>query len=299
MSSRHYVCVVAVALVAGCASDRVQGPGVDAEVRELAATAATAFQRGDVPRATELYGRALERARRVGDAQETARNAYNLALCRLASGDVDATHALLVQARGLLPARGKVTARTWLADAEAALRAGDPDGARRFATRALEVGADREGCAQARLVLASPGGSAPGPEETAQLLAQARKDLGRSDAPALHARIEGLAASLALASGDVPGAAGALERQARWLSAAGDYGAMAEVLLGAGTHYRAAGRPGDAYPCLMRAAASFKALRAKARAAAAASLAAEAAKEAVHPDWAAAAEALVAEIGRP
>ena len=300
MRARRYGWLTAVLLgAAGCATHRVQGPVVDTEIRDLAGSAQAAYQRGDIGRAAQLYARALERARRLDDTRETAGNAYNLALCRMAGGQTAEARALLAQARGLLPAQGAETARTWLADAEAAGREANPDAARRFAQRALDVGADREGRAQARLVLAALAGNALDWADAARLLAAARKDLKGTSAPALQARADGLAAVLAVANSDRVGVAAALERQAGWLREAGDYQAMAEALLGAGLDYRTAGQPQKAYPCLLRAAASLKAAGASARAETAAAAALAVARELSNPDWAAAAEALASEIRRP
>lgn len=290
---------VVLLVSSGCATHRGPTAAVDPALRDLAGSARVAYQRGEVGRASELYGRALERAREVGDAQETASQAYHLALCRLASGRPAESHALLAQARGLLPARGGATARTWLAEAEAALREGKSDEAGRLVQRALASGADREGRAQGNLILATQASEAHNPAESARLLAMARKDLRAAASPALEARAAGLDASLALAGGDAAESAAALERQAEWLRQAGDYRGMAEALLGAGTRYQSAQHPQEAYPCLLRAAASLKAAGDRAKSEVAIAAAQSVARDLKQAEWLAAADALADEIRKP
>ncbi len=295
------ICLLAAAamLAAGCASQRGRVPPVDAEIRSLAGSAGAAYERGETGRAAELYGRALARARQMDDPGESARNAYNLALCRMAEGRIDEARGLLAQARALLPPKGADAARTWVAEAEAAQRQGLLEDVRRLVQCSLEAGPDGAARAQAHLILVGlecVEGDWPAARKG---LDAARRELRRLDAPELQARAEGLAARLARAAGDGAGAGAALERQAEWLKQAGRFPNMAAALAAAGEAYRAAGLSRQAYPCLMRAAASLKG-QGNAKAATPAAMAALSIAQALNEaEWAAAATALTAELMTP
>jgi tetratricopeptide (TPR) repeat protein len=300
-SCGHGACVALAAAViagAGCASGRGPTVPVDAVVRELAGSARVAYERGEAARAAELYQRALARARLVDDADESARNAYNLALCRMAEGKPDETRGLLAQARALLPPHGAEIARTWLAEAEAAVSQGLLEDARSLVGRGLEAGADAAGRAQAHLLLARLAcGTAEWQIARAEL-SSARRAMGRSEVPELRARAEGIVARVARANGEAAAAAAALERQAGWFKRAGRFGDMAGALMEAGEGYRTAGLSPQAYVCLMRAAASLKAQdRDKALIAAMTALSVAQALKA--PEWEAAASGFIAEIKAP
>lgn len=288
----------AVAL-AGCTSAKVGPPAVDTVVHDLAGDALASYEQGDIDRADQLYERALERARLVGDLHETARNAYNLALCRLARGRTAEARALLAEARAGVPPQGAEAARLWLAEVQAAQHDGKLEEARQDAQRALDAGADRAGRAQARLELAGMACDSNDVATARLMLAAAAGDLGSSSMPMLHARAARVAARVAEHDGDAAASAVARERGAEWLRQAGDFRAMAQELAAAGDAYRMAGQPRNAFPCLLRAAASFKAGGAPAQARAAATGAEAAARDAEEKAWMAAAEALLAEIGKP
>ena len=142
------------AVLAGCTSARVGQPAVDIVLHDLAGSALASYEQGDVERAAQLFERARDRARLVGDSPESARNAYNLALCRLAQGRPAQARVLLAEARAGLPPRGAEAARLCLAEAQAARQDGKPEEAVQAAQHALDIGADQSGRAQARLELA-------------------------------------------------------------------------------------------------------------------------------------------------
>jgi len=286
-------------VLGGCTSTKVGQPTVDAVLHDLAGSARASYDQGDIDRAGELYERALDRARLVGDTGEAARNAYNLALCRLARGRATDARALLAEARVGLPSRGAEAARVLLAEAEAARQEGKADDARLLAERALASGADRAGRGQAHLDLADLACGSNDVVSAKRLLSAAEKDLGPSGAPVLQARAAGVAARLAETAGDALAVAVAREREAEWLRQAGNHQAMAIALAAAGESYRKAGQPRKAFPCLWRAAASLKGGGAMTQAGTAAASAVEAAREAGDKDWVTAAEALVTEVRKP
>lgn len=299
---RGGLCVWLVAGVlagAGCASSRGRGVAVDAEIKDMAGSAAVAYARGETARAAALYERALARARLVDATDEVSRNAYNLALCRMAQGRIDEARGLLMQARVLMPVRGADTARAWVAEAEAAQRQGRLDEVAGLLQHSMDAGADAAGRAQVHLMLSSSACSASNWPAAREALGSARRDLRRIEAPELEARAEGIAAQLALTDGNVAGAAAALERQAGWLKSGGRFDEMAATLAMAGESYRTAGLTRQAYPCLMRAAAGLKALGRHQAAASAVQGALTVAQALNEPEWVAAARALTAEIGTP
>jgi hypothetical protein len=291
--------VAALFACGGCASGGGRAVPVDAEIQSLAGSAGVAYERGETERAAGLYERALTRARLVDHSGEAARNAYNLALCRMAEGRLDEARGLLAQARAVLPPRGADTARTWVAEAEAAQRQGRLDDVRLLVQHGLDDGADSVTRAQARLMLAALAGGLGDWASVREGLAAARRDLRGGDAPELQARAEGLAALMAQAGGDVAGAAAALELQAGWFRRAGRYREMAAALAAAGEGYRMAGMARQAYPCLMRSAASHKALGRTKDAELSAWAALSIAQTLQDPAWLAAAAALAAEIKGP
>ncbi len=300
MNARHCAgAMVLAALLVGCATGRVDKPAVDAEIREMAGSARAAYDRGEISRASELYGRALARARRVDDVFEASRNAYNLALCMAALDRTAEARGLLAQARVALPAKGEAVARIWLAEAEVARRDGGTNDVRVLAQRALEAGPDRVGRVQARLLLAGLACEEGACPAARGLLKEARQDIDLRSDPVLLAQAAAIAVRLAIADGDVEAAAAGREEQAVWLRQAGRYREMAETLLAAGTDYRRAGEPRKAYLCLLRAAASFQGMGAKDQAVKAAAGAVAVARELNEPEWVAAAVALAAEISRP
>ena len=286
-------------LLAGCSSPKVAQPVADTALHDLAGSALASYEQGGIDRASQLFERALERARLIGDLRETARNAYNLALCRLAQGRTAEAHALLAQARAGLPPQGAEAARVWLAEMQAALHDGLPQEVRADAQRALDAGADPAGRAEARLELADMAYGSNDVVSARRLLAEVGSDLGLAGPPALQARAAGIEAQLAEHEGSAAAAAAAQEREADYWGQAGRYQWMSMALAGAGASYRSAGLPRKAYPCLLRAGASFKAAGDRKHAQDMVTAAVTTAREAGEKDWVTAAEALLAEIGKP
>lgn len=285
----------------GCVSGGAGGPAIDEQVRDLAGSAQEAYRRGDVARAEALYARALERARLIGDRQETGRNAYNLALCHIARGDAEGARRLLDQARALVSSKGPEMARLWLAEAESCRGGGRAGDGAALAQRALDAGAGGPERAQARLLLAEGALEAGDGESARRMLDMARKDLrGVPEAePVLMARAEAVAAQLARTQGRTADEAAAREAQAGWLRQAGCYRDMAAALLEAGRSYREAGRSIQACRCLLAGAASLKASGNRDGARAATQEAIALARESGDAESLAAAESMAAEIGRP
>lgn len=242
-------------VLTGCATT---GNGlIDPEVKLLAGSAAAAYQRGEMDRADDLYRRARQRAQLIDDSGEVARNTYNLALCRIATGRLDEARSLLKQAGALTGNRGPDASRILLAEAEVSRLSGDDAGSSRLACEALSAGADREGRVQSLLLQGEA-------EVAGRRMTEAVKHFKAAEAgatdhtPALiRARIELLAVRLIREkqlSGDE---ASRQVSRAQWLKKAGQYRMMVQALDGAAQCYEQESRWSEAFQCRIRAAQSL------------------------------------------
>ena len=244
-------------LMSGCTTP--PAPSYDPEIKAQAEAAQAAFQRGEVARAEALYGKALARARRVDDRDEIARNAYNLALCRMMTGQLDEARNLLAQARLLTPECGAMAVRILLAESEAARLAGDGQSSEQSARQALAVGAGREERVQSWL-LQGEALFMMGQFQTAlECYQTALKLVSRETAPALRARLDRLGAELVqarLMSGSV---AGYQLSRANWLKQAGQYAEMVTAFQAAALAWEGELNWAEAFDCRIRAAQSLQA----------------------------------------
>jgi tetratricopeptide (TPR) repeat protein len=242
---------------AGCATPR--GIPVDAELKARAAGAQACYERGDLDRAATLYAQALSRARLVDAPDETARCAYNLALCRIGQGRGAEAARLLEQAGALASARGSLTVKVLLAQSESGRVSANPRAWREGAERALGLASDDAARLQARVLLAEAE-LAEGRFDAAAGHYRQATSLGRSAAgPALRARLEAVGARLAGERPDlVKEPAGLLlERRAEALREAGQFAAMAGALEAASGAHERAGNTARAFGCAVRGAQSF------------------------------------------
>ena len=241
----------------GCATPRLAT--LDPVIRNYADSARVAYERGMPARADELYALALERAKLVNAPNEVARNAYNLALCRMAEGRPVEARALLRPARLTLGHTGAELAQTYGADAEAARPEGRVAEATALAGKALACGPGPDGKVQAHLVLAEMAAETNDLETAVIHYRKADRKVSGSTPALLHARLEGLAARL-IRGGMMEGdAALRLESRARWFKAAGQYRQMALSLRDAGDAFAVSERPEQAFDCFVRATQSLSA----------------------------------------
>ncbi len=230
---------------------------LDPEIKMFAEAANASYQRGEVERADGLYGKALQRARLSDNREEIARNAYNLALCRIVEGKWVEAKSLLTQARVLMGGQGAEVARVLLAEAEVARLSGATAESDQLAGLAVDKGADREGRTQASLL---KGEDAFVSGQTLSALGHyraARSGVTRQSPALIRARLDGLAAHLIqveLLDGDVGGVQ--LER-AEWLKRSGQFKDMAEALNAAATDFEQDGKYVEAFDCQIRAAQSL------------------------------------------
>lgn len=251
------VCAAAALMTCGCTTPPPHR--YDPEIKTQAEAAQAAFQRGEVARADALYVKALARARRVDDREEIARNAYNLALCRMIEGQLGEARNLLTQARLLANERGLMAVRILLAESEAARLAGAGPESEQLARQALAAGADREGQVQSWL-LQGEAWFLTGQFQTARECYQsALKQVSRDTAATLRARLDHLGARLVQAR-LMPGSEAGLQlSRASWLKQAGQYPEMVEALQAAALAWELESKWGEAFDCRIRAAQSLQA----------------------------------------
>ena len=101
----------------------------DAYYHRMITSGHGAFQRGDISRAAELYENALVRAQIMDRPEAIGSSAYNLALCRIALGDLKEGRDLLRKARVELRRAGESGLDTLLAEAEVTRRLGEAEAA--------------------------------------------------------------------------------------------------------------------------------------------------------------------------
>lgn len=247
--------LASVMVFSGCATPG-SGP-LDPEVKLLSGAAGTAYQRGELDRADELYRQARQRARLVDDAGEVVRNTYNLALCRMAAGRLDEAGNLLKQAGALAGKRGLDASRILLAEAELSRLSGDKDGSARLAREALSAGVDHEGRVQSLLL---QGEAEAVGDRMQEALAHFKAAEARTtdQTPALiRARLDALAARLIREKRLAGDEAFRQASRAQWLKKAGQYRMMVQALDEAAQCYEHDSKWNEAFQCRIRAAQSL------------------------------------------
>jgi len=249
------LCLAAVVVVTGCATP--EHSKLDPAIRTFADRAAAAYHAGDVKRADALWQKALQRAQLTDNRGEIVRNAYNLGLCRIASGRHADAEGLLKQAEALACGEGVELSRIILAQAELARTKGAAADSAKLAINAVAAGADREGQVQAKL-LQGEAEYAGGRLQTAlDCYKGAVSASSDHTAPQLMARMDELALRM-VETQALPGdAAAILVSQAGWLKKAGQYKGMALTLARAADRYEKDSKWKQAFDCLIRAAQSL------------------------------------------
>ncbi|MEI8140735.1 MAG: hypothetical protein WCI03_12825 [bacterium] len=251
-------CVGMSFLLTGCVTPPPHG-GMDPEVKAAAEAAQAAFQRGEVARADTLYVKALARARLTDNRDEIVRNAYNLGLCRMISGQHGEARELLIQARILAGERGVIAARILLAESEAARLVGDGPGSEQFARQALAAGTDREGTAQAWLLQGEAWIQAGQLESAMDCCRSASKHITRDTPATVRARLNDLESGLVQAR-ILPGSVVQLQlSRAEWLKKAGQFKDMVKALQAAALVLEFESKWEEAFDCRLRIALSLQA----------------------------------------
>lgn len=234
------ISLLVVLLAAGCASPKA-AQFTDADWVSHSTTGRGAYERGDVRRAADAYGRAAQRARALDDADALAVSAVNRATCLLADGQ--AGNALAGIDEALADARVSPSRRAELtvaaARAEEAL--GKPDEAIVRAEAALKQSPSATLRAQALLAKGGAELAKNDPAAATQALADGMSAKEWKRLPeSLRAEQAGLRARIAVAV-KKPAEAMALQDEAaqRWKKA-GRLPEMARALAEAGRQAQAA-----------------------------------------------------------
>lgn len=244
-------------VVAGCATPNRSV--IDPEIRSFAESAATAYHRGDLARADEMWRKALNRARLIDDRGEIVRNAYNLGMCRISAGRYPEAMSALRQARALAGAPSVELSRIILAEAEIVSmdHASFPLDIDVLAHEAIAAGADSAGRLQAILLQGQAACAAGRRQEALEHYREAASAVSAATPALLRARLDDLAVRLVHDGLMTGNEAALMESQAGWLKKAGQYGAMATVLAGASDRYAEHSEFEKAFDCRIRAAQSL------------------------------------------
>jgi len=222
-----------------------------------AATAREAWDQGNVALAADLYARALDRARLADADLDVADHAYNLALCRMGLGELDAAGALLAESRAAFARAGLDDADAALAEARLAFRAGDADGAREAAQALLRRGIPTVVRVEANVLLGEIACAAGALDEARGALSRAGGvQIDPTSDHLAFAHVYGLAGRVAMLEGNFARAASAFDDETEWAREAGAYGAMADALVRAAGAHRDAGDPAAAAERYYRAGRS-------------------------------------------
>jgi tetratricopeptide (TPR) repeat protein len=230
----HILAMISLAtltsLLTGCSSAspaRQTSP----EIATAASSARIAFQDGQIERASQLYARALAKARSMDDAYEIANNAYNQAACLVTLGQYEQAQALLQEAER--ESRRADVSRTdiLLMQAQVAQALGKTEEAQSILKEVLSDSSKPEYRNQATVLetrMACDAGDLAAAEakwKELQAVAQ-RKDTD----VLLKAEIQALAGRIAVMKDQPVEAAKAADQQIDFLKQGGKYREMAQVL---------------------------------------------------------------------
>jgi tetratricopeptide (TPR) repeat protein len=182
---------------------------------------------------------ALAKARQADDMQAVAKDAYNLAVCKLAVGRTDEAEVLNTEARVACRSAGLSPASTYLLESELARLRRDFETAGKLARSAIDLidGDDKETKVEARIMLATIYLNAGDTDLARDEIKRAKKLSKKLDQPQYSAAIAGILGGIALREGDQEAAAQAFAGQAGWLRKAGEFGSMATALRQVGDIY--------------------------------------------------------------
>ena len=236
---------------------------VEHEPADLWLTPAT--HRLEDPRAgVDRYRPALRHARAADNPSQIARNACNLAVCLIHSGDHAAAMPYVMEARSELVAAKANPAMTFMLEAEIMRLRKDTDAALATARHAADLfrdADDRDGHLEAGLAVAAAHCDAENGAEAIRALDDLRKALKKTTSARLRAlalRTRGYAHLLAE---DYAQAAASFDSGAALLREDASYAQMAECLAAGGRAHEAAGAPRAAADRYFRSARTLLALR--------------------------------------
>jgi phospholipid/cholesterol/gamma-HCH transport system substrate-binding protein len=249
----------------------------DSETVPLIPVALGAAANDDLQRKLE---KSLNAARLADDTSVISREAYNLAVCRLASGEIDKAAALNTEARLACRTSGHSAASTYLLEAELSRLVHEFDSAAKLVNQAVGLLGknDKETKVEASIMLAAIYLDSGDIKGAAAELKNAEKLNKKLKLPQYSAAIFGLRAGIALRESRQEDAASYFASQATQLRKTGDFSSMTTALRQAADIYNNIGMQASAAEFYYRSSVSLKAQNKKARAAKTLKLAATAAE---------------------
>jgi tetratricopeptide (TPR) repeat protein len=207
--------------------------------------ARAAFEQGQDDEAVSLYGQALRRAWSIDDPAAIADTSYNLAICLMGQGKFAEADRLLADADAESRRAGVDDVDVTVVQAKVALLLKDYGRAGKLSGEALrDAKADDALKIQARVIAGEAalfsGDSAAAKENLSAARAGLTAEMA-TKSPTTAASVEDLTGLLARHEMKPADAAGAFDREADDLRAAGRYGPMADALAEAGRSYEDAG----------------------------------------------------------
>ena len=176
--------------------------------------------------------KSLQQDRLSDNTAATARDAYNLAVVKLAQGDVNGAEDLNCEARLACRTSGETAASTYLLQAEIARLKRDYQHALGLVRQAqrLITSKDQETQLEARLMLAAVYLDAGDVAGSYAEVKRAERSFKKINLPQYGAAIAGLRAGIALRQKKQQAAAEWFAKEAEWLRKAGDYGGLVTAL---------------------------------------------------------------------
>lgn len=201
----------------------------------------------------------LNEARASDDEKTIARDAYNLAVCELASGNVDKADQLNTESRLASRAAGTSTASTYILEAELFRQAREFDTAAKLVKEGLKIikSKDKESQVEARIILTTIYLDSNDLDAATKELKRTEKSNKKLKLPQYSAAIAGLKARLALKQGKNEIAAGQFSEQAVYLREAGAFDNMTTALRQTADLYNNLGMDASAAEYYYRAGSSL------------------------------------------
>lgn len=250
------LCLI-VAVGSACRSPRPAGGPAevrDAYFHRMITSGHAAFQRGDIARAAELYENAWVRAQVMDRPAMLAASAYNLALCQIALGELDAGYQLLRSAYAEMVRIKDPGVDALIAKAEVLRRLNRSEEAWAVSDRLLAESAPRPVRLQNHSLRALLALDVNNGEKAELELEQAHRQVRRQTPVRLLARVAEVEGRLALYNDDRESAAAAFDRAAMLYRDEGRFPDMARVLADAADLYAEMGSRHEAVDRYFRAA---------------------------------------------
>ncbi len=251
-------CVLFV--LCGCGTTTPSSSHADPTLVQLTGSAVQAFDIGAFERAARFYELALDRARVIDDSLEVAKNAQNLAACRIKLGQFDEASPLLLDAKGEFERNKMDVSAVLLLQAAVAKGKGDAAGAGALLDQVLQSGSSKPASRLQAYIVKTDLACDAGNREDAEVNLNRAKRLGGSVSDdALRGGVARVEGRVELLKAHPTTAAAAFDREADSLKKAHRYREMAAALDRSGSAWSDAGGAQQAADRFFRAARSFHA----------------------------------------